>query len=323
MKNKNPNPSSLVVKSNALIEARYRLSLQESRVIFWLLSQIQKEDSDFKPYKLDIQEFSKIASLSSDGQYTELRKITKSLTRRSLDVYEPDKKMLLQVSWLSSALYQFQKGYVVLEFSPRLKPYLLQIKDHFTKIETSEILNLKSVYSIRIFELLKQYESIGKRRISVDDLRAYCGIKPGEYRNYNAIKLYVIERATTEINAKTEYQIEYEEIKHSRKIVSIEWTIKKQTYFEKLQGEKAKVIQKELRSQNAIIDNLQEYGFSRLTAKKLIQNEDEEVIADALKAVNLQIERGNVKNPKAMIRTAIKEHWKPETFLPKKSKKID
>ena len=34
---------------------------------------------------------------------------------------------------------------------------------------------LKSSFSIRIFELLKQYEKLGKRRIELEDLRQLVG----------------------------------------------------------------------------------------------------------------------------------------------------
>ena len=309
-----------VVKSNQLIEARYRLSLQESRVILWLLMRICPEDEDFKQHKIDIKEFAKIIGAEVDNQYSKLRSVTKRLVQRAIEIYDLEKREWLQVSWLSSIRYQSAKGCVFLRFDPELKPYLLKLKSHFTKLEVTDLLQLKSIYSIKIFELLKQYEVIGKRTISVDDLRAYCGIQKGKYRNYNAIKLYVIERATSEINAKTEYEIEYKEIKESRKIVDLEWTIKKKTAFEKFQQEKADIIRKEMRSKNALIERIMEYGFSRPTAKRLLQQGTEEEIGNALKSVDLQISRGHVKNGKAMIKTAIQEKWKPDVYKDRKRK---
>ena len=81
-----------VVKSNQLIEARYRLGLQESRVILWLLQQIDFEDENFKSYKLDIKEFATLAELKTKGQYGQLREITKNLTKRVFDIYDHEKK---------------------------------------------------------------------------------------------------------------------------------------------------------------------------------------------------------------------------------------
>jgi hypothetical protein len=46
---KSTESDKFVVKSNDLVEARYRLSLQESHVVLWLLTQINPEDEDFGP----------------------------------------------------------------------------------------------------------------------------------------------------------------------------------------------------------------------------------------------------------------------------------
>ena len=307
-------PCHFVVKSNALIEARYRLSLQESHVILWLLTKIRKDDKDFKVHQLNIEEFSNMVGLNINGQYGELQKITENLMKRILKIYEPETDDMLQVAWLSSARYKKKKGYVLLRFDPSLKPYLLQLKGHFTKIDIVDTLKLKSVHSVRIFELLLQYTSIGKREISINDLRSYCGFEKDEYKLYAHLKSRVINRAKTEINAKTEYEIDYEEIKESRKVAEIKWTIKKKTHFEKSQAEKAILITKELRSKNAIIEQLIEYGFPKQAATRVLKNNQENDVVNAIKAVDIQIQRGHVKNAKAMLATAIKERWHPEVF---------
>lgn len=304
---------SFVIKSNALIEARYRLSLQESHVILWLLTQIRHDDEDFKPHKLDIIDFAKMLQVKSGNQYKELRKITKHLMQRIIEIYEPEAQEFIQVAWLSSARYQKKKGCVLLRFDPGLKPYLLQLKNYFTKIDIVDTLKLKSIYSIRIFELLLQYISLGVRNTTLSDLRGYCGIEDNEYELYAHLKSRIIERAKTEINSKTEYEVDYAEIKESRKVVSLEWTIKKKNLFidDKLE--------KEYRSEASLSDALFEYGFSKSIAKRLLQNHEEDVIKNALRAVNIQVERNHVKNPKAMLQTAIKEKWHPEVFKKKSS----
>lgn len=306
-----------IVKSNQLVEARYRLSLQESQIVLWLLTQIKPDDEDFKSHVLEISEFARLANVNVGSRYSELRKITKRLIQRSLEIYEPSLNKLIQVSWLSSAEYQFKQGYVLLEFSPKLKPYLLQLKSHFTKIDLADTLKLKSVHAIRIFELLLQYLNIGKRTISVDDLRGYCGIEPNEYKDYFDFKRKVIEKAKQEINTKTDYDVDYEEIKESRKVVTIQWTIKKK----KPAKQSIPSLPKEYRSDLAMIEAFGEYGFSRAIAKKIIKDRDIEVVKNALKCVNLQVERGNVRNPKAMLQMAILEKWHPETFKVKRKAK--
>lgn len=309
---------NFIVKSNALVEARYRLSLQESQIILWLLTQIKSDDEDFKPHNLEIIEFSHLTQVSVGNKYSELRKITKRLMQRVIEIYEPDTKEFIQAAWLSSAHYKSKQGYVSLEFSPKLKPYLLKLKNQFTKIDIADTLKLKSIHAIRIFELLLQYSNLGTREMSIVNLRAYCGIQEREYKDYFDLKRKVIEKAKTEINSKTEYNIDYTAIKESRKVVAIEWTIKKKNPQKEEYSQKLITLQKELRSELALIEALMEYGFSKGIAKRLLKTNEEEVIKNALKSVNLQIERNHVKNAKAMLQTAIKEKWHPEVFKKRK-----
>jgi plasmid replication initiation protein len=227
---KTVDQDGFVVKSNHLVEARYRLSLQESHVILWLLTQIRPDDEDFKIHELKISEFAKMAGLEVDSQYKELRKVTLHLMKRILEIKEinlKNKKTTLQVAWLSSAEYHHGEGYVSLCFDPKLKPYLLQLKTQFTKIGISDAMGFDSVHALRIHELLVQYESIGHRTMSVAEIRDYCGIEKDEYTEYKNLKSRVINRAKTEINAKTDYDVDFTEIKNSRKVDKINWTIGK------------------------------------------------------------------------------------------------
>ena len=300
---------NFIVKSNALIEARYRLSLQESHVILWLLTQIQPDDEDFKEHKLEITEFSKMAGTKADNQYHELRAVTKRLIQRAMEIYSHEEDKTIQVAWLSSAEYHHRKGYVSLEFSPKLKPYLLQLKKCFTKIDIVDTLKLKSIYAVRVFELLLQYISVGKREINIDDLRSYCGIEKNQYPLYGSLKAKVIDRAKFEINAKTEYKIDYKEKKKSRKVIGLEWNIEKKTHFEKAQESKIFKIKDEIDSNNPI-NSLVKYGISTTQAKKIIKQEELETITNAIKVVEERLAKGNVKNPAGMISEAIKNRWK-------------
>lgn len=308
---------NFVVKSNALIEARYRLSLQEAQVILWLLTQIRPEDEDFKSHKLNIAEFTRFTQAKFCNKHSELRKITRKLMQRVMEIHLPDEDKTTQFAWLSSAEYEHKKGHVLLEFSPKLKPYLLQLKSHFTKINVVDTLKLKSIYAIRIFELLLQYSSIGLRKITLENLREYCGIDSEEYKNYFDLKRYVIEKSKIEINSKTEYKIEYTEIKESRKVVAIEWIIEKRDSEKEKSSYQIQSLRKELRSELALIEEITEYGYSKGLSKKFIKVHGEDVVRDALKAVNIQIEKDNVKNPKAMLKIAIEEKWKPDIYQKK------
>jgi len=88
-------------------------------------------------------------------------------------------------------------------------------------------MKLRSIYSIRIYELLKQYQSIGKRTITIESLRKMLGIEPDEYKTYNNLKRKVIMVAHKEVNEKTDICFDYKEIKLSRKVNEIEFIVQK------------------------------------------------------------------------------------------------
>lgn len=62
---------------------------------------------------------------------------------------------------------------------------------------------------------------------------------------------------------------------------------------------KLAALEKELRSEKIIIDNLIEYGFSKTIAKRLITQHGEEVVRNALRAVDLQIQRSPSQEPQS------------------------
>ena len=69
-----------VVKSNDLIQkSRFDLSLQEQKIILYLISQITPYDEEFKLYEFSIQDFCNICGIdhTSGGNYADLKKAVK------------------------------------------------------------------------------------------------------------------------------------------------------------------------------------------------------------------------------------------------------
>lgn len=315
---KEDQKNELIVQHNHLIEARYHLTLQEKRLMCWLASQVKQTDEDFKEHELPIKEFAELIDVKGDHLYKTLDTITHKLMQKIITIRSLKKKGFAKAALLGGVEYYEGQGIIKLSFHPYLKPYMLQLKDRFTQISLGDVMGLRSVHAMRIYEVLKQYESIGNREISLSDLRDYCGIEEGKYKKFNNLKKDVLDRAKREINNKTDLLIGYEEIKTSRKITSIKFTIKPNSSYKNPKFENSKP-KKEYRSESALIESLMEYGFSKGMAKRLLKGHEEEVIKNALKSVNLQIERNHVKNAKAMLQTAIKEKWHPEVFKKKKN----
>lgn len=307
----------IAMQHNNLVEAKYSMTLQQKRIMIWLVSQIQPNDMDFKEHILSIKKLMEICQLSGESTYKEIKKITFSLIEkgiRIIDISDPEQKREIQVSWLSSADYY--GGQVKLSFSPKLRPYLLQLKERFTSVNSLDLMQFKSIHAIRIYELLKQFQDIGERTLSIEEIKDCCGVKEKlkTYPNFEKKILLISQR---EMNEKSDIEFTFERVKKSRKIVAIRFIIKKNKAYEKRRNPEK--YSKEEKRKPGIEVTLRDFGFSKRVIKTIVEENTEQQIQDAINAVDIQISKGRVRNPKAMLLTAIKEHWHPERYIGKAS----
>lgn len=290
--------TNLVIrKSNKLIESRTKLSIAEQRLILYLLSQIQPSDKDFKIYKIPLKEFAKMIGKSKSTVYEAAKEVTKELMTRVMTLNTPEGP--LQVAWISHALYIEQQGYVELGISPKLKPYLLELKSCFTQYALKEVIQFSNQYSWRIYELCKQYAYIGERIITVDDLRKYLDLDT-KYTVYGNIKKRILEPTAKEINSKTSLRITYEEIKRQgRKVEAIKYTIKSANQNIEETGNK---------HENNILD-LKKY-FKDEVLNELIMKYGQERCLKYYSILQENLANGiNINNPGGWLKTAIEEDY--------------
>lgn len=216
----------LIVKSNYLVEASYRLTITEQKIMYMIISMINKNDTDFKDYEFKVNDFIKAIGLKGQSAYTELKNIIRTLRSRTFTIkYSSESRgKELITGWIVSA--EYDDGNLKFNIDPKLKPFLLQLQSHFTAISLSNLMQLRSSYSTRIYELLKQYKNIGERSFKIDDLKRLLAIEDDEYKLYAHFKSRVIVPSQQELRDKTDISFEFEEIKEGRKVASIKFIIK-------------------------------------------------------------------------------------------------
>jgi len=217
--------NSMVIKSNSLIEGIMDMSHNEHRLTLYLISKINKSDQEFRKQKITVKEFAELIGCEHDI-YTYMKNIAESIVSRKIKILNADGNML-NINWFSYTNYMPKLGSLEIAFNNDLVPFLLNIDVAYTKYFLSNVRYMKSKYSIRIYELLKQYEKIGNRIIRLDDLRLYLGINVNEYKLYSNFKPKTILIAQRELKKYSDICFDFEEIKESRKIVAIKFLIKK------------------------------------------------------------------------------------------------
>lgn len=214
---------NLVVKANKLNEARFRLSVLEQRIILTMISKIKPNDENFKDYSFNVVEFAEITGMDVKSSYSQLKTATMTLLTTAFTINEDDGP--LQIGWLNYAKYYDNEGRFELSFSHKLKPYLLALQKEFTRYQLHNVVKLKSGYSVRIYELLKQYQGIGSRIFDLDDFKALVGVPDGSLNGFANFKRLVLERAHNEM-VKTDILFDYEPLKTGRRISAIKFTIR-------------------------------------------------------------------------------------------------
>lgn len=211
--------NELVVKHNDLVEARYNLNLTEQKIILYSVSKINTNKDKFNLIKLEVKEITKLIGTDND-RYSEFSSIANGLMDKK--IYFKDRPNL-DIRWLASSEY-VGDGIIELEFSEKLIPYLLKLKEKFTRYQLKNIINFKNKHSLRIYELMKQYQSIGKRNFELEEFKEILFLE-NQYERIYDFRRFVLDSAKEEINKDTDINISYETIKKGRKIVGISFKI--------------------------------------------------------------------------------------------------
>ena len=226
-----------IKKANELVEARYKFDIWETRIFAITLSMIHPSDADFKEYKINVGQVIDEFGLSKGGEiYQFLREAALGLQKKIIAIQSERDGFKTELTIplftgiervIDERAKKDTEKSIWVTFEPRLKPFLLELKARYLIYDIRSILSIKSVHSIRIYELLKQYEKIGSRTFDIDELKLILGIAPEEYALYGHFKDKVILKAQEDLNANrdTDIKFSFEEIKQGRKVVKIKFNI--------------------------------------------------------------------------------------------------
>lgn len=219
----------MVCKSNAVIEAGYRLNLNEQRIILACIAQVDSRDElmEMSAFEIHAKDFARLFDVSEDSAYNDLKEAAKNLYNRSLTIYNPDPEQpeleKLETRWISSIGYMPDKGKLSLRFALDILPYLGGLKGTFTKYELKHVGDMTTTYGIRLYELLMQWKSTGKREIEIEWLKKQFQLDTSYDRMFD-LKKRVIDPAVKDINKHSNYAVSWEQRKTGRRVTHLLFT---------------------------------------------------------------------------------------------------
>ncbi len=224
----------IVRKSNDLIEARYKMTMWEVRVWDKFLSILRKEHEIKDEYRIAISEIIQNYQLQDDKRaFQRIIQASHALQDRYITnstISRDEFRHLRSHIFASVETVVTNDGdsYILFEVPRKIKPILTATNERYKDFALENFIGISSFYSKRVYELLKQYERIGERTFTIDDLRDVLAIEENEYKLYGHFKKRIVDKAQEDLLRCTDISFTYEELKKrgTKQVTSIRFIIK-------------------------------------------------------------------------------------------------
>lgn len=217
-------PGTLVKKSNSIIRTRITVkSVEASRILAHLVACIRTDDEKLKEaYSVPAKD---ILPYIGGENYKRIKATCKELAEAIAETEEPDPDGPHPI-YRARPFFtdiRYRKGIITANFNPLMAPFLLNLKKCFTTYNLTEYLSLPSLYSQRIFEIVKSLANSkdGEAILSMAELHRLLDTPKSSRQNFAEFRRYVMDKAHKDITEKTSFRFEWEPVKVGRSVEAI------------------------------------------------------------------------------------------------------
>lgn len=327
---------TLVVK-NPLVNAEYKLTTIEQKIVLYVATLIKPNTKDFETFAVPAIVLAKALNhkgFKGGSFYKRLDDILESIMSKNIKFPSEVKNMNTRISWFSKAEPAIVDGQIVINFrfDPELKDYLLQLKRDYTKYHYKEIVQLKSRYAIRLFQLLKSNRDKQKGHISntahitysLEELRAKLGLTDS-HKLYKNFKRKVILIAQKQLQENTSISFDFKEKKNGRKVVGITFSVSFNTPLQSLTERNLFNLPDFDENQlddlgKQVYEKVEKWGITPKRVMEICKSKSQDYIFEMIEYTKKNIEGKKIKNPAGYFIKALQENWIDQEIIDKKAK---
>ncbi|MBQ3885670.1 MAG: replication initiation protein [Ruminococcus sp.] len=167
--------SYYVVSANDLIKGKQKMSLRESQILSIAISQVVKEDKDFKTYTTTVPELAAFMMIDENSLYRDLEGICTSLCQQIVKIQiggnnSKGRNKWKIFHWISSA--EYDNGKLILRLSDDIKPFLLELNSYYSQTLLGTLMTFRSYYATRLYQYL--IADMGARWGNVEEWSFTC-----------------------------------------------------------------------------------------------------------------------------------------------------
>ena len=223
-----------ILKSNEMVQhARYGLTLKETKVLAYIFSKVKPGDKLKQWYVFNMTEYLQVCGMFEGGDnYKNTKKSLQAIRNKSFWMLDKSGKETT-VGWLEKVEVSKRSGKVAVRLDEDLHKYLIGLKNNYTYYELLSVLPMRSVYSVRLYELLKSSAFTKGHTFKREELEYH--LDATHYSdNWKDFRRRCLEPAVEEINAYTDLDVKWEPGNKGRKVIEVHFTIREKDVVEKL-----------------------------------------------------------------------------------------
>ena len=237
-----------VVKTHRLNTALQKLSLAEIRLMQLAIIDARETGTGIDtvtPLPIHASRYAEAFGVTRQTAYEVLIEAETSLFKRYFTFLDERDGKPVKSHWVSQAKYLDDEAIIEIMLTPAVVKEITRIdaieaKTLFTKFALEQVASMKSVYSVRLYELLNQWRQAKKVSFDLDVFRGQLGVEDTEYKAMSDFKRRVLDLAVNEINEKSDLKISYEQVKKGVVIVGFKFKVLAKNQPKKVQLESSR-----------------------------------------------------------------------------------
>ena len=216
--------TNIVKIHNNLIEAHYKFTKEQQVILLQVAKTLQERDifDKHEHSKVTYQANELLSYLNISDRRT-LRAVIKSLQCCIMSYENLDEEWEADVNIFMYSKYH-KGGKIDIEIHREMLPFLKQLHSNYTELNLKELVQFKSQYTIRLYELARKFQNIGItkntkkfKQEKIYTLEEFQNLMGSNYNTWQRLETFVLKPAMEELKDNSFIHIDYKPIKGYKK----------------------------------------------------------------------------------------------------------
>ena len=226
--------SLVISQANALATSIQDMSLLERRILMLALAVLSRSDVGLPFVRIYSSDVRRAFGLTHNSLNADLDDASKKLISRYVEFLRGRHGSNSRVSWVQEIHFTNGKdsevgtAYLDVQLHDRMSQYVLQLTGNFFRVPFAVLAKFRSIYSMRLCEMLTAESHGGRKRevyFDLPELKKILDCNTKSYRNFSNFRQRVLEPAQSDNDDVGFLSFDYETVKRGRKVIGLKFSV--------------------------------------------------------------------------------------------------